>query len=230
MKIGKLLLIGLVVGIVWPATASSEAYLAPRGINNYLSLRGGAQALLNDGNLRAWREEGFGFLTPGGELIFGHYFFPWSSLQASVLVGNCAMYSYYNPFSKRFDLDYPRPYAKPYGIVSAAIMFDISHMMHGYHPNRPVTFSIYLGPGLAIADVYEYDNGPVACDVALVTGAQFSFRLSSHLYLDFDLKCWSASSLFREYSFSYSDLDMMLQTGLTYVFGGKRFIRMVEAP
>lgn len=217
MKKQVLILSLLFAGAGLNASAqTADKFFSERWNDNiFVSVGVGAQANLNPDNF----DYGIGnAITPNITLSLGKRFTPvwavrgqgagvWSKLNTNHgLAGGV-----HNEVKKHF-----------IGLHADAL-YNVTNAIAGYNPERLFTLSVFAGPGLTLAKTF----GDMQDLNALINGSvglMGEFNLNKYLDLSLEARGQVSPSLFGSYSSAHTDGALSLTAGLTYTFGGKKFV------
>ncbi len=220
----KLVILTLVLaGFATLATAQTKSrYYAESAKDNYfMSIGVGAQALVNPDNA----DYGYGnAITPLFNLSFGKLINPvWGvRLQASGF--STKLYSnFYNGNVGNFN-----EYKQNYVTVRVDGMYNFSNAFAGYNPDRVVDVYGFMGPSVQFAKALIGENDNLKALINGSLGLGLGFQVSKSVALSLEARGEVGQSPFGDYSCKLIDGAIGVNAGLTYYFGGKKFVKVVN--
>ena len=102
-------------------------------------------------------------------------------------------------------------------------MFNLSNAIGGYNPDRLFTVSVFAGPGLTFAKAYG-DQDKVNALINGSVGLAGQFNINKYLDINIEARGEVSPSPFGNISSAHTDGAVSLTAGVTYTFGGKRFV------
>lgn len=224
MKSKLVILSLLLAGAVTANAQTKEKYTSERFSDNiFISLGGGAQVSLNPDN----SDYGFGkAITPLINVSLGKWVNPnwgfrgqvaglWSTLNSKHLHGVETIIDnqtvWYNIKNKK------------YFTLRAEALYNLSNAIGGYNPDRLFTVSVFAGPGLTFAKTYgEQDKLNALINGSV--GLMGQFHINKYWDINIEARGEVSPSIFGKYSSAYTDGAVSLTAGVSYTFGGKKFI------
>ncbi len=213
--------------------AKTKYYTEKASDNIFIGVGVGAMSVLNDG---------FNTPTFNFNIQLGKYITPswgvrgeisglWQSLDNQ---GN----SYYNVS----DRSRYHKYCKEFGELNLDAMLNLTNLLGGYNPDRVVDFYMFAGPTMNLAkkgaeftgemagDAYEVkDDGDLKLRFGATAGLGLGFNLSKSLELGIEARIGVTPSIFGDASdCRKAEATGRLNLGLTYTFGGKKFVPVKE--
>lgn len=227
------------------ATAQTKYYTEKATDNIFISAGFGGQYCLNSDNFDYKIKD---LVTPHATLSVGKWIDPvWGfrgqaagwvqKLRNGRNAGTYTVDSDGNAHRTTGEIRTTRVY---YGTFHLDGLLNWSNLLYGYNPKRVFQFSTFLGPGLNFTkdrseEKYEYGTdgrwerdvkeGSLKPVVYGTAGFIAGVRLNKYLEVNLEAKADLSPSVFGKYSGSnYSDASASVTMGLTYTFGGKRFV------
>lgn len=112
---------------------------------------------------------------------------------------------------------------KKYLTLHADAMYNLSNSIGGYNPDRLFTVSVFAGPGLTFAKTFgEQDKLNALINGSV--GLMGQFNVNKCLDINIEARGEVSPSIFGKYSSAYTDGAISLTAGVTYTFGGKKFV------
>lgn len=218
----KLVILSLVLaGLATVANAQSRYYAESAKDNYFISVGVGAQANLNPDN----SEYGLGkAITPLFNLSVGKLINPVWGVRAQFAGATTKLNSdFANSNNGNFET-----YKTNYMTLRADGMFNISNAIAGYNPDRVFEGYAFMGPALqfAKAPIGGNDNTKALINGSVGLGA--AFNLSQALALNIEVRGEVGQSPFGENSSSVADGAVGATAGLTWYFGGKKFVKVMN--
>ncbi|WP_455587532.1 OmpA family protein [Bacteroides sp.] len=184
--------------------------------NIFISVGAGAQGCVNPNNF----DYGFGHaITPLIHISAGKLITPTWGVRAQVAGIWSTLYSDYN----RPKGDYGEHKNKKYFTLRADAMYNLSNAIAGYNPDRLFNVSIFAGPGLTFSKSYG-DMKKLNTLINGSVGVAGQFNVNKYIDINIEARGEVSPSMFGKYSNSYSDGAISLTAGVTYTFGGKKFV------
>lgn len=220
----KLIILSVVLlGLATIANAGNkDRWYAEKGSHNYfVSLGAGMQFCVNPDN----SDYGLGkAITAQYQLAVGKLITPvWGvRLQGSIL---------YTKLNSDYATGNTGNYLnlkKKYGALRADAMFNISNAISGYNPDRLFDGYAFAGPSLTIAKTTIAGERKTAALVGASVGLGGKFNVSKYFDIYVEARGEVGQSPFGDYSSSSADGNFALTAGLTYYFGGKRFVKVTN--
>jgi len=205
------------------ATAQTKSrYYAESAKDNYfMSVGVGAQVLVNPDN----SDNGLGeAITPLFELSVGKLINPVWGVRAQFAGASTKLYSNFangdkGPFNE---------YKKNYMTFRVDGMLNFSNAFAGYNPDRTVDVYAFMGPALQFAKAPLGDNNKIKALINGSVGLGLGFKLSEYFALNVEARGEVGQSPFGDYSCKVADGAVGVTAGLTYYFGGKKFVKVVN--
>ena len=225
----KLVILSLMLtGIAVSATAQNKEkfYSEKVGDNIFVSVGVGAQACINPDNTNY----GFGkAITPQITVSLGKWFSPvwavrgqvsgvWSKLNTYHYNGN-AIYLDKGKSQKDWKKVDPTTFA-----LHADGIFNLSNAICGYNPDRLFSLSAYAGPGLSFAKNIYGNDDKVNCVINASVGLMGQFNINQYLDINVEARGLISPSIYGKYSSADCDGSFALTAGVSYTFGGKKFV------
>ena len=239
----KLVILSLMLAGATVATAQTkEKFVSEKaGDNIFVSVTGGV-SLVNSG-----KSEGkFGDPAPHITVSLGKWFTPVWGVRAQGGLWKANFNTQWSEGTYAADGSMVGSKVnndKNVGQIRLDGLFNLSNAIGGYNPNRIFTLSVFAGPGLTIAkgassfEIAENQAGtawhkvrPAGADDK--TGAYINgsagllgkFNVNNYLDIDIEARGELASSYLGYLSSSRTVGGIYVGAGLTYTFGGKKFI------
>lgn len=205
------------------ATAQTKSrYYAESAKDNYfMSVGVGAQVLVNPDN----SDNGLGeAITPLFELSVGKLINPVWGVRAQLAGASTKLFSNFangnqGPFNE---------YKKNYMTFRVDGMLNFSNAFAGYNPDRTVDVYAFMGPALQFAKAPLGDNNKIKALINGSVGLGLGFKLSEYFALNVEARGEVGESPFGDYSCKVADGAVGVTAGLTYYFGGKKFVKVVN--
>ncbi len=207
----------LLAGAVTVATAQTkEKFYSERFLDNtFVSAGVGGQVCVNPDN----SDYGLGkAITPLIHISVGKLFTPVWGVRGQVAGFWTKLYSKYGTPAGKYN-----KVEKNYGTIRFDGLFNLSNAIGGYNPDRLFTVSVFAGPGLTFAKTY----GNLDKVNALVNGSvgvMGQFNVAKNWDVNVEARGEVSPSVFGSRSSAYTDGAVSLTAGVTYTFGGKKFI------
>lgn len=236
----KLVILSLVLaGAAVSATAQTkEKFVSEKcGDNIFVSVTGGI-SMVNSG-----KSEGkFGTPAPHITVSLGKYFTPvWGTrIQGGLWKANFDTKHSFGTGDNVREGGKDASYSKNLGIIRMDGLFNLSNAIFGYNPDRLFTLSAFAGPGLTmtksvsgsarfIGNTSNWERFPNDKEETRVfvngsVGLQGKFNVNRHLDIDIEARGELASSYLSYKSTANTVGGVYVGAGLTYTFGGKKFI------
>ena len=218
----KLIILSVVLlGLATIANAGNkDRWYAEKGSHNFfVSLGGGMQFCVNPDN----SDYGFGKAITGQfQLSVGKLINPvWGvRLQGSIL--NTKLNSdYINGDNGDFV-----NIKQKYGALRADSRFNISNAISGYNPERVFDAYAFMGPSLTITKATMAGERKTAALVGGTVGLGGKFNVSKFFDIYVEARGEVMQSPFGDESSAVTDGAVSLQAGLSYFFGGKKFVKV----
>ena len=217
---------------------TKEKYVNEKATDNiFVSVTGGI-SLVNSG-----KSEGkFGSPAPHITLSLGKWFTPVWAVRAQGGLWR-ANFDTEHSMGEYGTNGMPASYHKTVGQIRLDAMYNISNAIWGYNPDRLFNLSVFAGPGITIAKTangmiddsgadmwyripandikgHAYINGSV--------GLQGKFNVNKYLDIDIEARGELASSYLGHLSTANTVGGIYVGAGLTYTFGGKKFVPYVS--
>lgn len=225
MKSKLVILSLLLAGAVTANAQTKEKFTSERFADNiFISLGGGAQVCVNPDN----SDYGLGkAITPLIHVSLGKWVNPnwgfrgqvaglWSTLNSKHLHGVVTQTAnndnvWYNIKNKK------------YFTLRAEALYNLSNAIGGYNPDRVFTLSVFAGPGLTFSKTYgEQDKLNALINGSV--GLMGQFNINKYWDINLEARGEVSPSIFGKYSSAYTDGAVSLTAGVSYTFGGKKFI------
>ena len=211
----SLLLSGVAIGVT--AQTKEKFYSESWKDNIFISVGAGAQVCVNPDNF----DYGFGkAITPQIQLSIGKYITPAWGIRGQIAGAWSTLYTKQKTSTPDswIKLKNKRFYT---GRVDG--LFNLSNAIAGYNPDRLFNLSIFGGPGLTFAKAYS-DQTSVNVIINGSVGLAGQFNVSKHIDINIEARGEVSPSIFGKYSSAYTDGAVSLTAGVTYTFGGKKFV------
>ncbi len=208
----------LLTGAAVSASAQTkEHYYSEKAKDNiFISVGVGAQGCVNPDNF----DYGFGHaITPLIYASVGKLFNPIWGIRGQVAGCWSTLYSEYG----MPEGEYKKMKNKKYFTLRADGLFNLSNAIGGYNPDRLFTVSVFAGPGLTFAKAYGNQDKLNALINGSV-GLMGQFNINKYLDINVEARGEVSPSVFGHYSSARTDGAVSLTAGVTYTFGGKRFV------
>lgn len=233
----KLVLISLLLAVAVTATAQTqEKYYSEHFKDNiFVSVGFGAQACVNPGNF----DYGFSHaITPVITLSVGKYFTPIWGVRLQGAGAWTTLYTKYHIIDAngvRGEAQYSKFKNKKYATIHADALFNLSNAIN-YRPDRLFNVSLFMGPGLTFAknptsrtwdnslNTFVYSKRSVKALVNGSVGVMGSFNVCNYLDINLEARGEVSPSVFGAYSSAITDGAVSLTAGISYYFGGKKFV------
>ena len=215
-KIGILSI--MLTGIALTATAQTkEKFVSEKASDNiFISVGAGGQMCVNPDN----SDYGLGHaITPLIHVSLGKLFTPTWGIRGQVAGMWSTLYSKYGQPAGQYN----EIKNKKYFTLRADALYNLSNAICGYNPDRVFTLSVFAGPGLTFAKAYG-EQDKINALINGSVGLQGKFNVTRHLDIDIEARGEVSPSMFGKYSNAYTDGAVSLTAGVTYTFGGKKFI------
>ena len=220
----KLIILSVVLlGLATIANAANkDRWYAEKGSHNFfVSLGGGIQFCVNPDN----SDYGLGKAITGQfQLSVGKLINPvWGvRLQGSIL--NTKLNSDYINGDNGTFVNLKQKYVA----LRADAMFNISNAISGYNPDRVFDAYAFMGPSLTITKATIATERKTAALVGGTVGLGGKFNVSKSFDIYVEARGEVAQSPFGDYSSSIADGNVAVTAGLTYYFGGKKFVKVTN--
>jgi outer membrane protein OmpA-like peptidoglycan-associated protein len=220
----KLIILSVVLlGLATIANAANkDRWYAEKGSHNFfVSLGGGIQFCVNPDN----SDYGLGKAVTGQfQLSVGKLINPvWGvRLQGSIL--NTKLNSDYINGDNGTFVNLKQKYVA----LRADAMFNISNAISGYNPDRVFDAYAFMGPSLTITKATIAKERKTAALVGGTVGLGGKFNVSKSFDIYVEARGEVAQSPFGDYSSSIADGNVAVTAGLTYYFGGKKFVKVTN--
>ena len=220
----KLIILSVVLlGLATIANAANkDRWYAEKGSHNFfVSLGGGIQFCVNPDN----SDYGLGKAVTGQfQLSVGKLINPvWGvRLQGSIL--NTKLNSDYINGNNGTFVNLKQKYVA----LRADAMFNISNAISGYNPDRVFDAYAFMGPSLTITKATIATERKTAALVGGTVGLGGKFNVSKSFDIYVEARGEVAQSPFGDYSSSIADGNVAVTAGLTYYFGGKKFVKVTN--
>ncbi|EKU89242.1 OmpA family protein [Bacteroides oleiciplenus] len=208
----------MLAGIALTATAQTkEKYYSEKFKDNiFISAGVGAQACVNPDNF----DYGFGHaITSLIHVSVGKLFNPIWGVRGQVAGLWSTLYSEHGQIKGA----YAEIKNKKYFTLHADAMYNLSNSIGGYNPDRLFTLSVFAGPGLTFAKTYG-DQDKLNALINGSVGLMGQFNVNRYLDVNIEARGEVFPSMFGSKSNAYTDGAVSLTAGVTYTFGGKKFI------
>jgi outer membrane protein OmpA-like peptidoglycan-associated protein len=220
----KLIILSVVLlGLATIANAANkDRWYAEKGSHNFfVSLGGGIQFCVNPDN----SDYGLGKAVTGQfQLSVGKLINPvWGvRLQGSIL--NTKLNSDYINGDNGTFVNLKQKYVA----LRADAMFNISNAISGHNPDRVFDAYAFMGPSLTITKATIATERKTAALVGGTVGLGGKFNVSKSFDIYVEARGEVAQSPFGDYSSSIADGNVAVTAGLTYYFGGKKFVKVTN--
>ncbi len=224
MKSKLVILSLLLAGAVTANAQTKEKFTSERFKDNiFISVGGGAQVCVNPDN----SDYGLGkAITPLIHVSLGKWVNPtwgfrgqvaglWSTLNSKHLNGVETVVGDQTTWYKIKN--------KKYFTLRADALYNLSNSICGYNPDRLFTLSVFAGPGLTFAKTYG-DQDKLNALINGSVGLMGQFNINDYWDINIEARGEVSPSIFGKYSNAYTDGAVSLTAGVTYTFGGKKFI------
>ena len=214
----KLVILSLLLAGATAATAQTKETFYSESFkdNIFVSVGVGAQGCVNPDNF----DYGFGkAITPLINVSVGKLFNPVWGIRGQVAGAWTTLYSNYGQPADT----YIKSKNKHYFTMRADGMFNLSNAIGGYNPDRLFTVSVFAGPGLTFAKAYG-DQDKVNALINGSVGLAGQFNINKYLDINIEARGEVSPSPFGNISSAHTDGAVSLTAGVTYTFGGKRFV------
>ena len=222
---------------------TKEKYVNEKASDNiFVSVTGGI-SMVNSG-----KSEGkFGSPAPHITLSLGKWFTPvWGvRAQGGLWRANFDTQHSYGTFDAAGNpVGAEASYHKNVGQIRLDAMYNLSNAIWGYNPDRLFNLSVFAGPGITIAKTangminYAADNSSwsrveanEAKGHAYVNGSvglQGKFNVSDYVDIDIEARGEIAASYLGHLSTAHTVGGIYVGAGITYTFGGKKFVPYVS--
>ena len=208
----------MLTGLALTATAQTkEKYYSEKFKDNiFVSAGVGAQACMNPDNF----DYGIGnAITPLIHVSVGKLFDPVWGIRGQVAGLWSTLYSERG----MQEGDYLKIKNKKYFTLRADAMFNLTNSICGYNPDRLFSLSVFAGPGITFSKTYG-DQDKVNALINGSVGLMGQFNINKHLDVNIEARGEVSPSIFGSESNAYTDGAISLTAGVTYTFGGKKFI------
>ena len=214
----KLVILSLLLAGATAATAQTKETFYSESFkdNIFVSVGVGAQGCVNPDNF----DYGFGkAITPLINVSVGKLFNPVWGIRGQVAGAWTTLYSNYGQPADT----YIKSKNKHYFTMRADGMFNLSNAIGGYNPDRLFTVSVFAGPGLTFAKAYG-DQDKVNALINGSVGLAGQFNINKYLDINIEARGEVSPSPFGNISSAHTDGAVSLTAGVTYTFGGKRYV------
>ena len=208
----------MLAGLALTATAQTkEKYYSEKNKDNiFVSAGVGAQACMNPDNFDYGIADA---ITPLIHISVGKLFNPIWGVRGQVAGLWSTLYSERGQISGTY-AEYKN---KKYFTLHADAMYNLSNSICGYNPDRLFTLSVFAGPGLTFSKAYG-DQEKVNALINGSVGLMGQFNVSKYLDINIEARGDISPSIFGNYSSAYTEGAVSLTAGVTYTFGGKKFV------
>ncbi|WP_321330917.1 OmpA family protein [uncultured Bacteroides sp.] len=184
--------------------------------NIFISAGVGAQVNVNPDN----SDYGLGdAITPLIQISVGKLFNPVWGIRGQVAGMWSTLYSKYGMPSGTYN----EIKNKKYVTLHADGMMNLTNLFAGYKENRVFTISAFAGPGLTFAKAFGNQKNINALINGSV-GLMGQFNVNRYLDINLEARGEVSPSMFGSESSGYTDGAVSLTAGVTYTFGGKKFV------
>jgi len=227
----KLVILSLMLaGVATSASAQSkDKFVSEKTTDNiFVSVGVGGQVCVNPDNM----DYGFGkSITPQITFSVGKWFNPvwavrgqfsgvWSKLHTYHYNGN-AIYTA-SPASDA-NRDWRKVDPTTFSLHADGI-FNLSNAFVGYNPDRLFSLSAFAGPGLSFAKNIYGNDGNLDCVINASVGLMGQFNINQYLDINVEARGLISPSIYGKNSSADCDGSVALTAGVTYTFGGKKFV------
>lgn len=220
MKAKFLILSLLLAGFAGSVSAQSRYYAESAKNNYFIGLGAGAQVVVNPDN----SEYGLGkAITPIFEVNFGKLINPIWGVRFQAAGLNTTLYSYYTA-----DGSLNAMKNRKYVTLRVDGLFNVSNAIAGYNPDRLFDVYAFGGPALAMAKAKFGTNDKVKALINGSVGLGGKFNVSKYVDINIEARGEAMQSPFGDESSAVTDGVVSLQAGLSYYFGGKKFVKVVN--
>ena len=223
MKSRLVILSLMLAGFATIATAQTKSrYYAESAKDNYfMSVGVGAQVCVNPDNV----DNGLGeAITPLFNLSVGKLINPVWGVRAQVAGASTKLFSNF----ANGDLGAFQEYKKNYVTVRVDGLFNISNAVAGYNPDRVFEGYMFMGPALQFTKAPIGDDNDIKSLINGSVGLGAAFNVSKSVALNIEARGEVGQSPFGDNSRKIADGAVGVTAGLTYYFGGKKFVKVVN--
>ena len=215
----SLMLAGFVSAAV--AQTNSRYYALSAKDNYFMSIGAGAQALINhDNNDYGYKEA----ITPLFNLSFGKLINPVWGVRLQFAGASTRLFSHYvNGHVGNYN-----EYNKNYVTARFDGIFNFSNAFAGYNPDRVVDVYGFMGPALQFVKNHVGLDEKLEALINGSVGLGLGFQVSKSLAINVEARAELGESPFAGYSCRAVDGAVGATAGLTYYFGGKKFVKVVD--
>lgn len=217
----KFLILSLIIAgaSTFASAQNTKKYVSEKWNDNiFIGVGGGIQGCVNPNNF----DYGFGHaITPVINISAGKYINPVWGGRMQLAGAWSTLYSKYGVPAG----EYNKIKNKQYVTLHADAIYNMSNSFFGYNPDRLFTLSAFMGPGLTFAKAYR-DQSKVNALVNGSVGLMGLFNISRYFDISLEARGEISPSMFGKDSKYYSDGAVSVMAGLTYTFGGKKFLAL----
>lgn len=242
----KLIVLSLMLAgsaIATAQTNTKEKYYSESFKNNiFISVGGGAQACMNPDNF----DYGFGkAITPLVNISVGKFFTPIWGFRGQVAFSPKSKLYSQNPI---WNYMYQDNAAKDtYFGINLDGYVNLTNLFCGYKPNRKFEFFAFIGPTLNLSKTegywlaeqkanpngsettfYSLQNNEVRCLVGGSVGLGGKYNINNKWAIDLEVRGTVTPSVYGCKSSAKTDGMLAANLGVTYTFGGKKFVTCVN--
>nr|WP_320058194.1 OmpA family protein [uncultured Bacteroides sp.] len=195
---------------------AKERYYSERFKDNiFISAGVGAQGNVNPDNF----DYGFGHaITPLISISVGKLINPIWGVRGQFAGMWSTLYSKYNSAGT-----YEEIKNKKYVTLHADALLNLTNLFAGYKEDRLFTVSTFAGPGLTFAKAFG-NQRKINALINGSVGLMGQFNVSKYLDINIEARGEVSPSMFGSQSSAYTDGAVSLTAGVTYTFGGKKFV------
>ena len=240
----KLAILSLfMTGAVLTATAQNkEKFFSEKaGDNIFISVGAGAQVSTNSENFdNSWGKA----VTPKLSLSVGKWFTPVWGVRGQLTGWKTTLRTDYNNFTAdpntgKITYGQVQKYNRNYVSTHLDGLMNISHLIGGYNPDRLFNLSVFAGPGITFAKgfgseklvdkgnnqwVRTVDSGDVKALINGSIGLLGQFNVNKYIDINLEARGEVSPTPFGKYTHVHTDGAVSLTAGVTYTFGGKKFV------
>jgi len=195
---------------------AKERYYSERFKDNiFISAGIGAQGSVNPDNF----DYGFGHaITPQITISVGKLINPVWGVRGQFAGMWSTLYSKYNSAGT-----YEEIKNKKYLTLHADALLNLTDLVAGYKEDRLFTISTFAGPGLTFAKAFG-NQRKINALINGSVGLMGQFNVNKYFDINIEARGEVSPSMFGKQSSAYTDGAVSLTAGVTYTFGGKKFV------
>ena len=203
------------------AQTNSRYYALSAKDNYFMGVGVGAQALINhDNNDYGYKHA----ITPLFNLSVGKLITPVWGVRLQFAGVSTRLYSHFvnghvGPYNE---------YNKKYITARFDGMFNFSNAFAGYNPDRVVDVYGFMGPALQFVKNHVGLDEKLEALINGSIGLGLGFQASQSLAINLEARAEMGESPFAGYSCRAVDGAIGVNAGITYYFGGKKFVKVVD--